>query len=1175
MRYRFTVILFLLLSFTGNASVPPGTVQRLKEEDGLSSNHVWCCMQDCRGFLWIGTNAGLDRYDGNQVYSLERPTRCLAESDGIIWAGTEEGLWTYNHADGSFSPFRAVTSYGVNIISRVNAISVTEGPHIWIGTEGQGLFLYNSQTGDLSQHSVQTPFVERVIPESNGRIIVSDREGIAHLYSARGDYLQPLNRPLPPPDFSIVDREGTRWTPTEGDGLHKQVKEDTDLTMYTLPVPINPSLPISITENSTGDIIVGIQDKLYLLPPGENQFRVFATISPHGNITQLLNTPEGIWIGTDSDCICRYVPDNRQTYHYHTGGKTHVLYRTKQGDFLVGTSLGVFSWNPVQDRLSRDLNRKDIQILLDGKKSEKSLPKEFELVSQSSVVAMCEDASGRYLYLATSNRGIFRKDLVTKGWEHLLTAGNHAPTLPWNKITAMLRCADGTIWAGTDGEGLWTMNPDALSFSQASLTDSRIRKNKVYSFTEDASGKLWVCTSSGLMILDPHAMNIGRLPIKAESILYATDGKLYLSGKDGIVSLQPQSQIPSYQWPTTIISEVGVGDSTYYVPPGGRNITLTYPLNSFTITLAALSYADPSQNQYSWKLDGFDSDWTTPGRIATATYKKVRPGEYIFRVKGSEDTLYITVRPPWWRTAGAIVFYIILGAAGIVYLLVKWQRRIKLSFDEMMRKQDEEREKVLYKQRIRFFIGLIHEIRTPLTLIRLQHEKDAPGKTDTITRNLDYMQETIDRILTYDKNASGNIQLLKVRLNLQEVVAAVTDTFREGAAAEQISLETVLDKHPIYVNADEDLLTKILTNLLSNAIKYTKDRINVSVTTEGENALVIVSDNGPGVKKEYREKIFGMFYTIPDDKVAESAGTGVGLAYARQLTQAHQGSLTVEDAVPAGASFVLKLPALHDEKPAEVAETAYGSAASQEKLTILVVEDNRELRETLKNELSQWYSILTAPDGEKALGLIEEKEVDVIVSDVMMPVMDGFELCRRIKGQLAYSHIPLILLTAKVTLDAKQEGMESGADAYMEKPFTIRQLKSQIDNLIRLKEAFRRSVSGGGDPGEPMPVGPEADFIRAINDSIEKQMSEESFSIEALAYDMAMSRTNFFRKFKALTGVTPNDYLKNYRLDRAAKLIREGARINEAAESVGFTSSSYFAKCFKSRFGVLPKNYVK
>lgn len=1159
----------------GIAAVPPGTEQRLSEEDGLSSNHVWCCMQDSRGFLWIGTDAGLDRYDGIQVHSLERPTLCLAESEGIIWAGTEEGLWTYKHSDGSFSPFSAVTSYGVNIISRVNAISVTEGPRIWIGTEGQGLFLYTPEIGSLSQHSIRTPFVERIIPESNGRIIVADHDGAAYLYSAKGDYMQPLNRTLPPREDSITDREGTRWTPTEGDGLHKRVKEDTGLNISKFPLHIGQPFPVALTEDGEGNIMAGVQDRLYLLPPGENQFKDLGAICPHGNITQLLNTPEGIWMGTDEDCICRYIPGTHKTVHFHTGGKTNVLYKTKQGDLLVGTSMGVFSWDSAQDCLSRDLNRKDIQILIDGEKSGKNMPKEFEVVSQSSVVAMCEDASGLYLYMATSNRGIFRKDMVTKGWEHLLTTGSHAPTLPWNKITAMLCSADGTIWAGTDGEGLWTMHPDALYFSQASLSDPRIHKSKVHSLTEDADGNLWVCTSGGLIIINPHSLNVGRLPVKAESILYATDGKLYLGEKDGVVAFQPQSQIPAYQWPATVITEVSVGDSTYYVPPGGRSITLDYPKNSFTITMAALSYADPGQNQYSWRLDGFDSDWTMPGRISTAIYKKVHPGDYTFRVQGSEDTLHITVCPPWWSTTGAIVVYIILGAAVVVFLLVGWQRRIRHHYEERARKLDEERERELYKQRIRFFIGLIHEIRTPLTLIRLQHEKEAPGKVDSITRNLDYMQETIDRILTYEKNTSGDIQMLKVRLNLQEVVASVTDTFREGAEAENIALETNLGSDPVYINADEDMLSKIITNLLSNAIKYTKDRIIVTVSTEGDNALVIVSDNGPGVKKEFREKIFGIFYTVPDDKIAESAGTGVGLAYARQLAQAHQGSITVEDAVPSGASFILRLPILPQGRPAEIPTPAPGPAASQEKLTILVVEDNRELRETLQNELGSWYSILTAPDGEKAMSIIEEKEIDVVVSDVMMPVMDGLELCRRIKGQLAYSHLPVILLTAKVTLDAKLEGMESGADAYVEKPFTIRQLKSQIDNLIRLKEAFRRTVSGSGEAVEPMPAGPEADFIHAINDSIEKQISEETFSIETLASDMAMSRTNFFRKFRALTGVTPNEYLKNYRLDRAAKLIREGARINEAAESVGFTSSSYFAKCFKARFGALPKDYAK
>lgn len=1168
-------ILCTLLPSIALAASPTGVTRYLSEDDGLSSNHVWCCFQDSRGYIWIGTDAGLDRYDGIHIRSFTHSTRCIAETDGTIWAGTEQGLYTYSMADGLLSLFPEVTEYGVNIISRINDITVTDENVLWVGTEGQGLFRYIIQEGKLTQHSVHTPFVETIQIDPDGRIIITDRDNKVHQYSPDGEYLRPLNRSMEKKDPVFTDMEGTRWIPTTDNGVLIIPAANSDLTVYPFPFSISSSTYIPLSEDNDGNIIIGLKEKVYKLIPEEEQFRLIGNIAPHGQVTHLLNTPEGLWIGTDTDCICRYVSQSDNTHHYHTGGKTNVLYRTQEGEFMAGTNLGVFSWNAENDRLAKDLNRRDIQILIDGKKPKNSsLPKEFEVVSQSAVVAMCEDASGHYLYLATSNRGIFRKNLITKGWEHILTSGSGPNSLPWDKLTTLLCCSDGTIWAGTDGEGLWVMIPDALSFRHASTSDPRLHNSKISGITEDGAGKLWICSTSGLWRMDPGSGSSERIPVRAESILYATDGRLYIGNRDGVVAMQPPSKNPAPQWPRTVIQEISFGDSTVYVPPGGRSLILKYPNNSFDISIAALSYADPSQNLYSWCLSGIDSDWSSPGTISTASYKKVRPGEYIFHVRGSEDTVKISVRPPWWGTKWAVSLYILLGASILVFLLLYWQSKIKHRYNEMMKRQEEEREKALYKQRIRFFMGLVHEIRTPLTLIRLQHDKDAPGKTDTITRNLDYMQETINKILTYDKNTSGDIRMLKTRLNLNDVVLSVTDTFRESAALESIIIEVVTEQESVIVNADEDMLTKILTNLLSNAIKYTKDRISVTVGAEDAQAIVTVADNGPGVKMDQREKIFGMFYTAPDDKIAEASGIGVGLAYARQLAVAHDGSLTVEDAVPCGASFVLKLPLLAEQSSSS--ETLpIPLAPSKERLTVLVVEDNRELRQTLKTDLSEWYDVLTAPDGGVALKLIEDKAVDVVVSDVMMPVVDGFELCRRIKGQLAYSHIPVILLTAKVTLDAKSEGLESGADAYVEKPFAIRQLKSQIDNLIRLRETFRRVISGNGTAEEEVPAGAEADFIRGINESIEKQLSEESFSIEALAYDMAMSRTNFFRKFKALTGMTPNDYLKNYRLDRAASLIKGGARINEAAESVGFTSSSYFAKCFKARFGVLPKDYAK
>ena len=370
-------------------------------------------------------------------------------------------------------------------------------------------------------------------------------------------------------------------------------------------------------------------------------------------------------------------------------------------------------------------------------------------------------------------------------------------------------------------------------------------------------------------------------------------------------------------------------------------------------------------------------------------------------------------------------------------------------------------------------------------------------------------------------------------------------------------------------------------NLLSNAFKYASSKVCLSVCDDGESAVVRVSDDGPGVKPAEREKIFEMFYKASGDKIAEASGLGVGLAYSRQLAGDHDGTLDLDERVQDGASFVLKVP-LIKEKHEILGEdrASIDSLASEgEKLKVVVVDDNVELVTNLERMLSQWYSVRVAYNGEEALRLVEAEDTDIIVSDVMMPVMDGMELCRHIKERVEYSHIPFIMLTAKINVDDKQEGMESGADAYVEKPFSISQLHHQIENLIRLRNSLREKVSNEvGRRALEMPKmqnSRDAQFMATINEAIEDQIRRDDFSIDALADTMCMSKANFYRKFKAITGTSPNEYMKTYRLNRAASLIIEGARINEAAEAVGFDSSSYFAKCFKAKFGVLPNDYLK
>ncbi|MBR1887542.1 MAG: response regulator [Bacteroidales bacterium] len=1137
------ILLIILLALN---AFPQKATEYLGQKEGLSSNHVNCVIQDGRGFLWIGTDSGLDLYDGDAVQSFPRPVISLAECGGFIWAGTNEGVFYYNPSDGSLSPFRVTTRYGVNIIAPVNALAVN-GNNLWAGTAGQGIFIYNLSTQELVQHSIHTPYVKRITQDADGRIIVECLDGSTYLYSHTGDYIRDVNIHLANNGASLLDREGTLWIPTEDMGLMIIPRKDAGTVSTPLPEGNLPGRTTPITEDDEGTLWMGIGNRLYTLSPEGHEITVEKGANISGNISQLLYVPGYIWIGTEEDGLYRYAPAQKRVTHYPLATSVTAIQRLSGGDIIVGTDLGVFSYRTDTDSFVPELNRKDIRIILNGDESENRNLVEFEVVAKSSVAAFAEDIS-YHLYMATSNRGLFRKDLIGGRWEHLVNTRTGDNYLSGNKVTTLFPGKDGGIWAGTAGDGLWYLPKDSLSFSRHALPDRRLDGAGITSLATDGIGRLWMSTTLGLWCFDNSRHSITPYNIRSGKLLYSKSGKLYVGQSDAIVSLIPGEAGAGAGNSNVVIREMHVGDSTLFIPPGGRDIVLKYSQNSFSIRLAELSYTAPSRKVYSWRLRGLEKNWTRGSSQNMATYTKIPYGDYVFEAGGCDDILHITVSPPWWRSTAASILWVILGMGALAAAMILWQRSIKRRYSKLMKEREEAREKELYKQRLRFFIGLVHEIRTPLTLIRLQHDKEEHEPDDTISRNLNYMQDTINRILSYDKNTSDGIDMLVTRVDLNALVEAVASNFRESAISKGLRLMTAPYAERVFVYADEDQITKILNNLLSNALKYTRDSIVVEVDASGEKAFIRVEDNGPGVKEEEREKIFGMFYTPADDKIAASSGMGVGLAYARQIAKAHNGDISVEKSAMGGASFVLSLPLMKEEEKPE--EPAYSGTPADTGITVLITEDNTELLKTVQEELSSYYRILTATDGAKALTILEEEDVDIVVSDVMMPIMDGLELCRKIKGNMAYSHIPVILLTAKVSVTDKTEGMTSGADAYVEKPFSLRQLRGQIDNLIHLREAFRKAVTESGELPKEAHQGHDADFMNAINASIEKQIAEESFSIETLAYDMAMSRTNFFRKFKALTGGTPNDYLKNYRLTRAAELIREGARINEAAEKV-------------------------
>lgn len=557
-------------------------------------------------------------------------------------------------------------------------------------------------------------------------------------------------------------------------------------------------------------------------------------------------------------------------------------------------------------------------------------------------------------------------------------------------------------------------------------------------------------------------------------------------------------------------------------------------------------------------------------------------------------SLRIIITPPWWLSIPAYITYALALFFIIGYITYRWRMHVKRKYHQMMEDFRITQDKEIYKQKISFFINLVHEIRTPLSLICLPLEKLRDGKIEEhgkhltlIEKNVSYLLEITNQLLDFQKIENKKMKLDLKRHDINAIIKDIAEQFKDAASIKGLELSVSLPAPEMEAIVDNDIIRKIMVNLMSNALKYAASMIELSLKESDGHIVICVSNDGPRIPEGQKEKIFQIFYQIPDDK-KQMPGTGIGLAFSKSLAESHQGTLSVENLPSSGCSFILSLPLKRATEKLPETESHPESEGFEPDLpqtknkrhTVLIVEDNIELQNEIREALEQWYKVYTAGNGKEALEKLETNDAtDVIVSDVMMPEMDGIEMCRHIKTNLTYSHIPIILLTAKTNLESKTEGMENGAEVYMEKPFSIKQLHNQIENLLKLRLAFHELMLRSAETTHETPISEyiqsECDitFMKEVDTALTKHLDEESFSVDNLADAMNMSRTNFYRKLKMLTGMAPNIYIKNFRLNQAAELLAQNMRINEVMLRVGFMAPSYFAKCFKAKFGKLPKEY--
>ncbi len=1160
MRSSLLIILLSLCTFTS----PATTYHQAKthqQKDGLSSNTVRCIFKDNMGFMWFGTDNGIDRYDAATISSVREVgigVNSISEIAGHLYVGTDRGLYEYDRKIFDIVKFSPKTEFNIQIVSPVKKL-LSVGNVLAICTEGQGLFLYDRESGTLTQCSIGIPFITDVAASKEGTLYVSERDSGIHSVSLKGEYLSHIH--ACEGASCILYSDNSIYFASGDDSRSLSILKNGEIRTLELQHGINDiyydGSETLILSCKKGIVKLGkdalIPEVISILTHGED-------ISNH-SYNDVLKDEEGtLWVASSSNGIVK-LPQNSIALRTHAKGE--ILFDSPS------SSHSMSNFSDSEGKLLQDLVNSDMSTL------------------------SCTDKDGN-TYKAVGNYSIYKVSPLGKTDVYYLL----------NNVSTIFCDHLNQVWAGTSVKGLWTLSGE--EFVPFQINSSLGQASVIYSMQQDNEGYLWACTDIGIVKIDPKKKKQMTIIAADEAqssdkflpgaSLKSSSGILYFGRENSILSFNPSDIIVNRVVPPVVLKTMNFTNGSAPVNLlHKKNIELSHDCNSFTIDFAVLSYQDPQNNSYSYCLSSVDQPdvW---GKEHKAVYRNLKPGTYKFTVRGrnndgteSEEiaTLWITITPPWYSSTWAFIIYALIFIGVVIYAYHVWKKKLDNKYIGILNKGRETIEKEAYNQKMNFFLGMVHEIRTPMTMMKLSLDSLKKERTDddgeavqSIQENLEYMQDTVNGILNFHKRKSDGIRLVLSKTDLTRICRDLAKKFRETAKIKGLKLEISIPDEPVFVMADEPFLAKIIMNMLSNAFKYAKTTVALNISYDDGSVSVQVKDDGPGVKDSEKEKIFGMFYKAAGDKIAEASGLGVGLAYSRKLAEHHDGKLILEDNNEVGASFLLTIPMLHDVNLIEgnAVKNDNHVVQSPEKIKVIVADDNLQLLAKLEKELSQWYTVRTAYNGVEALKIIENESIDIIVSDVMMPIMDGVELCRTVKEKQELSHIPFILLTALSNVEDKAEGLKSGADAYVEKPFSVIQLHYQIDNLMKLRTSFQKTVKDAAGNPEAQPPrlnACDAEFVASINAAIDEQIRAEDFSIDALADTMCMSKTNFYRKFHAITGTSPNDYLKNYRLNRAASMIKDGARINEAAESVGFFSSSYFAKCFKAKFGVLPKDYKK
>lgn len=1190
---------------------------------------------DKKGILWIGTeHGGFDLYNKNtNTFTNVNPLKqypnhvgsnsvisfCETNNGNILVGTRGEGLFEFDTKDNS-----------LNIIKLKNNGSILPAPkeiycltndkkgRTWFSSSGNGVYYFSGTTNTVTRlhHSGNN---DNSIINDNIRTIFEDRQSNIWIVSYQGgiNVIPNTHTPFKTYDFYnpnalnfnnsvsaiIQDNNENLWVGFDGDGIKIIDKTRTQIKHYLPGMPnapfVNDKAIISFMLDKNNNMWIGSYlEGITVYNLDTKRIRKYKSSAKPNSIsndyitTILQDSRNNIWIGTNGGGLNLYNPktDGFLKYSQRDSSTTNrpvndwiiTLMEDNNNRIWIGTFWGLSIFDPITGQFINYIN-------------EYNLPGNIS----NNVIYSLYESSKNEIWIGT--REGLNKFIPEK---NSFISYNISDGLPGNMVFAIHEDNNATLWLSTN-RGLCNFNPVTLQTTNYYQSDG-LQSNE---FNRNASYK-------------------------------AKNGELFFGGVDGLSFFNPDSLNFNYDIPKPVITQFRIFNSNINPNiPYGNRVVLSKPVaicdtiiikekdKLITFDIAALDFSLPEKTNYRCMLEGFETDWRQfDYKQRRVTYTNLDAGTYNFKIKASSinnkwdnnyKSIILIVEPPFYKTWWAFAIYYVIILTTIYGLWQFLMHRLRLKNQIRIERIEHEKENELNQTKLRFFTNISHDFRTPITLIvgpleKMIDDRALPKKYretfGLMLKNANRLLRMVNQIMDIRKIESGNMKVKAEKADLIPFLADIYNSFKQYAEQKKINLFFETSEQSLVCWFDPDKVDKIVFNLLSNAFKFTQANGSINLICRvigagtNKNVSIIVKDTGIGIPTSEHDKIFQRFYQTTHANHSHSLGSGVGLSLSKSLAEIHHGNLTFESQEHTGTTFELTIPINEDaytetEKitPETTGVEKYMHLSPEtvldpqniidqtadnnpNKATILIVEDNYDLRQYIKNELISLYSILEAENGKIGFQIAVETMPDLVISDVMMPEMDGLELCSMLKSNIITNHIPVILLTAKVNIEHRIAGIERGADSYIPKPFHPDHLKIRAQKLLELRNTLKAKYSGQVNLAEsPIPVINEEDkYLSEITNYILSHLDQSDLNIEILCKDLGISRANLYRKIKLLTGKSPTEFVRIIRLNEAARLLLNNEKtISEVCYAVGFNSPSYFSISFKDHFSITPTEYVK